>query len=174
MLVNKKISCVKVFALSGSPCKNGNSDILCDEFARGAVEAGHEVKKIRVAEKNVDYCRACDAFRDTGVCSIKDDMTDIMQEMIDCNVMVLASPVYFYSVSAQLKAVIDLMLPVVQKSRTRSSTTLLPQLTVKTRLQKPLFLAFAAMLTVLTVQKKWASSTAWAFMRRVKLKLQKQ
>ena len=97
----------KVLILSGSPRKAGNSDILCDEFARGAVDAGHEVKKIRVAAKNVDYCRACYACRATGVCAIKDDMADIMQEMIDCDVMVLASPVYFYSISAQLKAVID-------------------------------------------------------------------
>lgn len=97
----------KVLILSGSPRKGGNSDILCDEFARGALEAGHEVEKIRVAEKNIGYCRACYACRGTGVCAIKDDMSEIMQKMIDCDVMVLASPVYFYSIDAQLKAVID-------------------------------------------------------------------
>lgn len=97
----------KVLILSGSPRKGGNSDILCDEFARGALEAGHEVEKIRVAEKKVGYCRACYACRGTGVCAIKDDMSEIMQKMIDCDVMVLASPVYFYSIDAQLKAVID-------------------------------------------------------------------
>lgn len=97
----------KVLILSGSPRKNGNSDILCDEFAKGAVEAGHEVEKIRVAEKNIGYCRACYACRDTGVCAIKDDMAEILQKMIDCDVMVLASPVYFYSIDAQLKALID-------------------------------------------------------------------
>ena len=97
----------KVLILSGSPRKNGNSDILCDEFARGAIEAGHAVEKIRVAEKSIGYCRACYACRGTGVCAIKDDMAEIMQKMIDCDVMVLASPVYFYSIDAQLKAVID-------------------------------------------------------------------
>lgn len=97
----------KVLILSGSPRKNGNSDILCDEFARGAAEAGHEVEKIRIAEKRIGYCHACYACRGTGVCSIKDDMAEIMQKMIDCDVMVLASPVYFYSIDAQLKAVID-------------------------------------------------------------------
>ena len=97
----------KVLILSGSPRKNGNSDILCDEFARGATEAGHDVEKIRVAEKNIGYCRACYACRDTGICAIKDDMAEVMQKMIDCDVMVLASPVYFYSIDAQLKAVID-------------------------------------------------------------------
>lgn len=97
----------KVLILSGSPRKNGNSDLLCEEFARGAMEAGHEVEKIRVSERNIGYCRACYACRGTGVCAIRDDMAEIMQKMIDCDVMVLASPVYFYSIDAQLKAVID-------------------------------------------------------------------
>ena len=98
----------KVLILSGSPRKNGNSDILCDEFARGAKESGHEVEKIRVAEKNIHPCIACYHCRDNGgECVFKDDMADILQKMIDADVLVLASPVYFYSIDAQLKAVID-------------------------------------------------------------------
>lgn len=97
----------KVLILSGSPRKGGNSDILCDQFAKGAAEAGHTVKKIRVAEKNIGYCRACYACKETGTCVIKDDMAEVLQEMIDADVLVLASPVYFYSIDAQLKALID-------------------------------------------------------------------
>ncbi len=97
----------KVLILSGSPRKGGNSDLLCDEFVSGAKDAGHEVEKIRVQEKKIACCTACYACRDTGICAIKDDMADIIQKMIDCDVMVLASPVYFYSIDAQLKAVID-------------------------------------------------------------------
>lgn len=97
----------KILILSGSPRRNGNSDILCDEFARGAKEAGHEVEKIRVAEKNIGYCRACYACRGTGICAIKDDMAEVMQKIIDADVLVLASPVYFYSIDAQHKALID-------------------------------------------------------------------
>lgn len=98
----------KVLILSGSPRKGGNSDILCDEFAKGAIDAGNEVEKIRVAEKKVGYCRACYYCRDhEGECAIKDDMAGILQKMIDADVLVLASPVYFYSIDAQLKAVID-------------------------------------------------------------------
>lgn len=97
----------KVLILSGSPRKNGNSDLLCNEFLRGAQEAGHTVEKIRVQEKKVACCLACYACRETGVCAIKDDMAQIMQQIIDCDVLVLASPVYFYSIDAQLKAVID-------------------------------------------------------------------
>lgn len=97
----------KVLILSGSPRKGGNSDILCDQFARGAAQAGHEVEKIRVAEKNIGYCRACYACKESGVCVIRDDMAGILQKMIDADAIVLASPVYFYSIDAQLKTVID-------------------------------------------------------------------
>ncbi len=97
----------KVLILSGSPRKGGNSDILCDEFAKGATEIGHNVEKIRVAEKNIGYCRACYACKQSGICAIKDDMAEILQKMIEADVIVLASPVYFYSIDAQLKALID-------------------------------------------------------------------
>lgn len=97
----------KILILSGSPRKNGNSDLLCDEFAKGATEAGHIVEKIRVAEKNIGFCRGCYACKKEGVCAIKDDMAEILQKIIDADVIVLASPVYFYSIDAQLKALID-------------------------------------------------------------------
>lgn len=97
----------KVLILSGSPRRNGNSDILCDEFMKGALEKGNNVEKIRVAEKNIGYCRACYGCRGTDVCVIKDDMAEILEKMIEADVLVLASPVYFYSIDAQLKTLID-------------------------------------------------------------------
>lgn len=98
----------KVLILSGSPRKGGNSDILCDEFAHGAQEAGHAVEKIRVAGKKIQPCSACYYCSDhDGACVHKDDMAEILQKMIDADVIVLASPVYFYSIDAQLKVVID-------------------------------------------------------------------
>lgn len=97
----------KVLILSGSSRKGGNSDTLCDEFLRGAVESGNEAEKIRVAELTIGGCRGCYACKDTGVCVIRDDMAALLQKMIDADVLVLASPVYFYSISSQLKAVID-------------------------------------------------------------------
>ena len=97
-----------ILILSGSPRRGGNSDILCDEFARGAVERGNHVEKIRVSDKKIGYCRACYYCRDNGgACVLKDDMAEVLQKMIDADVLVLASPVYFYSIDAQLKAVID-------------------------------------------------------------------
>lgn len=98
----------KVLILSGSPRKGGNSDLLCDEFMRGAIESGNTVEKIRVAEKNIGYCKACYYCKDhNGQCVIKDDMQEVLQKIIEADVIVLASPVYFYSVDAQLKALID-------------------------------------------------------------------
>ncbi len=96
-----------VLILSGSPRKGGNSDFLCDCFAKGATEAGNTVEKVSVTEKNISPCRGCYACKESGTCVIKDDMESLLQKMIDADVIVLASPVYFYSIDAQLKAVID-------------------------------------------------------------------
>ena len=97
-----------ILILSGSPRKGGNSDLLCDEFMRGALESGNQVEKIRVAEKKIGYCSACYYCQKSGgVCAKKDDMTELLQKIIDADVIVLASPVYFYSIDAQLKTVID-------------------------------------------------------------------
>lgn len=98
----------KVLILSGSPRKGGNSDLLCDEFMKGALSSGNRVEKIRVATKKITPCSACYFCADNdGRCVHKDDMAEILQKMIDADVLVLASPVYFYSINAQLKAVID-------------------------------------------------------------------
>lgn len=98
----------KILILSGSPRKGGNSDLLCDEFMRGATEAGNQAEKIRVAERKIGYCTGCYCCQTSGgVCAIKDDMAEVLQKMIDADVIVLSSPVYFYSIDAQLKTVID-------------------------------------------------------------------
>ena len=98
----------KILILSGSPRMHGNSSILCDEFARGAEEAGHQVEKIYVARKKVAGCLGCNAcYRNGGTCVQKDDMAQIQEKMLDADVIVLSSPIYFYSMTAQMKAVID-------------------------------------------------------------------
>ena len=101
----------KVLILSASPRKGGNSDLLCDQFAKGAEEAGHQVEKIRVQEKKIAPCLACYGCRGTGVCVRKDDMGDILERMVEADVLVLATPVYFYSMDGQLKTLIDRTLP---------------------------------------------------------------
>ena len=98
----------KVLILSGSPRKGGNSDILCDEFLHGAQDAGHKAEKSRVAEKKVAPCSGC-YYCSThgGTCVHNDDLSALLQTIIDAAVIALPSPVYFYSISAQFKAVID-------------------------------------------------------------------
>lgn len=96
-----------ILILSGSPRKGGNSDLLCDRFAQGAREAGHRVEKLSLAQKKIGFCWGCYACKESGCCIQKDDMAEILQKMIDADVLVMASPVYFYSIDAQLKALID-------------------------------------------------------------------
>lgn len=99
----------KVLIVSGSPRKDGNSDLLCDAFMKGAKESGNDVQKIFLRDKKVAPCNACYYCRDTGngKCAIKDDMAEILDKMQAADVIVLSSPVYFYSIDAQMKALID-------------------------------------------------------------------
>ena len=98
----------KVLILEGSPRPNGNSCILSNEFARGAEEAGCNVEKIQLSRKKLSGCLGCNAcYRNGGACVQKDDMEEIRAKMLEADAMVLASPVYFYSMTAQMKALID-------------------------------------------------------------------
>lgn len=98
----------KVLILSGSPRKGGNSDLLCDEFMKGVQESGNQVEKIFLRSKKVMPCNACYYCKDhDGQCAIRDDMGEILDKMQKADVIVMASPVYFYSIDAQMKAVID-------------------------------------------------------------------
>lgn len=98
----------KVLILSGSPRKKGNSDLLCDEFMRGAKESGNEVTKIFLRDKKIAPCNACYyCSNSNGICAIKDDMKEVLDAMQVAQVIVMASPVYFYSIDAQMKALID-------------------------------------------------------------------
>jgi len=97
----------KVLIISSTPRKGGNSDILCDEFAAGAAEAGNTVEKIRIADLKIGYCTGCYACQKTGKCAIADDAQGVIDKMLSADVIVLASPVYFYCISAQLKALFD-------------------------------------------------------------------
>jgi len=97
----------RVLILSSSPRAKGNSNALCDEFARGAAEARHKVEKVMLAGKNIGYCQGCDACRPAGVCVQNDDMAPILDQMMAADVIVLATPVYFYTMCAQLKTAID-------------------------------------------------------------------
>lgn len=102
---------MNVLAISASPRKGGNSDVLCDEFLKGAAESGHKVQKIRLAEKHITPCRACYGCMEEHTCVQRDDMAEVLDALIGADIIVLASPVYFYSVCAQMKTMIDRCLP---------------------------------------------------------------
>lgn len=97
----------KILILSGSPRKAGNSDVLCEQFKQGAQKAGFEVEKIFINDKKINACVACYVCRGTGKCAFKDDMEEILGKMVQADVLVLASPVYFYSINGQIKTLID-------------------------------------------------------------------
>ncbi|WP_321417448.1 flavodoxin family protein [uncultured Methanomethylovorans sp.] len=97
-----------VLILSGSPRKGGNSDLLCEQFLLGAEEAGNQVEKIFLRDKAIGYCIGCGTcFITKKSCSIKDDMDDILDKMIAADVIVMGTPVYFYTMNGQLKTLID-------------------------------------------------------------------
>ena len=95
-----------ILIISGSPRKNGNSDTLCDQFAKGASGAGHQVEKIFLGDKKLGFCTACYACQ-SGNCPQQDDAVWIAEKMLTADVIVLSTPVYFYTMSAQLKTLID-------------------------------------------------------------------
>lgn len=100
-----------VLILSASPRKGGNSDLLCDQFLAGAREAGHRAEKIFLRDKKINYCLGCGVCNTTHCCVQKDDMKDVLDKMVQADVIVLATPVYFYTMDAQMKTLIDRTVP---------------------------------------------------------------
>ncbi len=98
---------MKILVLTGSPRKNGNSNTLADYFIRGAEEAGHEVVRFDAAFKNVHPCIACNKCGMDGPCVFKDDFEFVRAHIVDADMVVFATPMYYFGISAQLKAVID-------------------------------------------------------------------
>ena len=97
----------KVLILSSSPRKGGNSETLAAAFANGALEAGNLVETVHLREKNYGFCRGCLACQKLGHCVIRDDAVEVTAKMHDADVLVFATPVYYYSVSGQLKTMLD-------------------------------------------------------------------
>ncbi len=98
---------MKILIISGSPRKGGNTELLAEAFAKGASKH-HQVEIVSVRDYKVNPCLGCNAcFKTNGICAQKDDMALIYEKMNQADMLVIASPVYFYGISAQLKAVID-------------------------------------------------------------------
>jgi len=97
-----------VIVLSSSPRRGGNSDLLCDQFIAGARDKGHQAEKIFLKDRKINYCTGCGTCIDKNKpCPQKDDMAEILQKMSGARVIVMATPVYFYTMCGQMKTLID-------------------------------------------------------------------
>ena len=98
----------QVLILSTSLRRDSNSDLLAEEFARGARETGHQVEKISLAGKNIQFCQGCLSCQTSGRCFLRDDADAIVQEKIlPAQVLVFATPIYYYGMSGQMKTLLD-------------------------------------------------------------------
>lgn len=97
----------KVLIISTSPRKNGNSETLSDAFRKGATDGGNIVEKISLYDKTIGFCKGCLACQKTGRCVIHDDADTIAQKMLSADVLVFATPIYYYEMSGQMKTMLD-------------------------------------------------------------------
>ena len=104
---NLKGGKMKILVITGSPRKNGNSNTLAEHFIRGAEEAGHNVVRFDAAFKEVHPCIACNKCGMNGECVFKDDFEFVRKHIVDAGMVVFATPMYYFGISAQIKAVID-------------------------------------------------------------------
>jgi len=98
---------LKVLAISGSPRKQGNTEILLNEVLKGASAEGSDVELYSVSGKNIGPCDACFTCRKTGRCCIDDDMQDLYEKLLEADGIIFGTPIYLYAMAAQTKAIMD-------------------------------------------------------------------
>ena len=98
---------MKVLGIMGSPRIKGNTDLLLDEALKGAQSQGAEVEKLVVDKLNIAPCREYYHCLKDGNCAIRDDMDDIYPKLLDADRVIVASPIFFYGLTSQIKALID-------------------------------------------------------------------
>mgnify|MGYP002620965850 CR=1 FL=1 len=109
----------KVLIIAGSPRKNGNSDLLAQQFAKGAEERGNEVEIVYLRDLKINYCHGCLVCLKKGECFQKDDANSLLPKMMAADVVCFSCPVYYYSVSGQMKTFIDRMNPLYDKMKNK-------------------------------------------------------
>jgi multimeric flavodoxin WrbA len=98
---------LKVLGIMGSPRIHGNTDLLLDQTLKGAQEAGADTEKIKITKVEVKPCLEDYGCAIMGICTIRDDMDVIYEKLLLADIIIVASPMFFYSVPAQLKSLID-------------------------------------------------------------------
>ena len=99
----------KVVVISTSLRHGSNSQVLAEQFAKGAEAAGHQVELITLRGKEIRFCVGCLACQQTGACVFKDDVPAIMESVLNADVVCWATPIYYYEMSGQMKTLIDRM-----------------------------------------------------------------
>lgn len=99
--------CKNILVISASPRKGGNSETLADAFISGAKEAGNDVEKICLYDQTIGFCKGCLACQKTHRCVIHDDADMIAQKMLTADVIVFATPIYYYEMCGQMKTMLD-------------------------------------------------------------------
>jgi multimeric flavodoxin WrbA len=97
----------KILAIYGSPRRKGNTTVLLDQAAQGAVDAGAEVEKIVLRDLKISPCLEIYGCKETGRCVIQDDFQKVHDQLLSCRALILASPIFFYTVSAHTKILMD-------------------------------------------------------------------
>ena len=97
----------KILVISTSLRANSNSDMLAEAFVGGVREAGHEAEKVSLKDKSIGFCKGCLACQKTGNCVIQDDAGEIVEKMLHADVLVFATPIYYYEMSGQMKTKLD-------------------------------------------------------------------
>lgn len=98
-----------IVVISTSLRVSSNSDLLAEEFLKGAESAGHKVEKVELLGTQIAFCRGCFACSKLGQCVIDDDVNDIIKKVMHADVVVWATPIYYYEMSGQMKTLIDRM-----------------------------------------------------------------
>jgi multimeric flavodoxin WrbA len=101
------MAALNIMALYGSPRRGGNTEMLLDEFLRGATSEGASVDRLYIHDAAIAPCRGCQACFQSGRCIIDDDMEQIYPRLLAADIVVLASPIFFYGVTGGTKVLID-------------------------------------------------------------------
>lgn len=106
---------MKIVLIAGSPTAGGTTAKLSDAFCQGAEEAGHEVARFNLSDMKINLCTSCNQCTKTGKCAFDDGMDLIQPAILEADAVVLVSPLYYYGITANLKAVIDRFRPFNQR-----------------------------------------------------------
>lgn len=116
---------MNILVIKSSPHKHGSSNLLAEEFIRGAKEAGHQTQVFDAARADLHPCLGCDACGMSGPCVQKDDMAELRRQILTSDMMVFVTPLYYFGMSARLKTVIDRFYSFIGQLSTRRLKTAL-------------------------------------------------